>query len=159
LKARLEIAVALAVYAALYALWNAIGGAFHVWPDLWQLLPWPPLLEDLPGALLDLHAQPPFLNLLFGLALKASAATGLSVEAFLAPAWFAVGAGAVAAMVALAGHLVPRTWVRRGVLLLLVVNPYLQASVHYLFYTPWELLLLLSSAWLSFRHLEAPSGT
>jgi hypothetical protein len=34
----------LAVYALLFLVWNLTGGCFRVWPDLWQLLPWPSLL-------------------------------------------------------------------------------------------------------------------
>jgi hypothetical protein len=60
-------------------------------------------------------------------------------------------------MAALARDLVFRPWMRRAVLLLFVANPYLQASVHYVFYTPWELLFLLGSALLAFRFLAAPS--
>ncbi len=149
---------ALAAYAVLHGAWNAAGGAFHVWPDLWQLPPWPPLLEDLWGTLLDLHAQPPFLGLLFGLALHASAATRIPVESILQPVWFLVGAASVAAYARLAERLVARPLVRVLVLALLLANPYLYASLHYLFYTPWEILFLLLGALCAIRFLEAPSS-
>lgn len=152
-----ETAGALAVYAAGYAAWNLAGGSFHVWPDLWQLLPWPPLAADLAGAMLDLHSQPPLLNLLFGLALQASIATRVSMESLLQPLFFLVGAGSVAALAALARRLVVRPVVRGAVVLLFLANPYLYASLHYLFYTPFELLFLLLLGLLGSRFLEGPS--
>ena len=156
MKKHVETVLAVALYVALYGAWNASGGAFHVWPDLWQLLPWPPLVEDLPAALLDLHSQPPFLNLLFGLALQASVATQRSMEGLLQPLYFAVGAAAVATHAVLARRLVSGRLARWVVVLLLVANPYLYASLHYLFYTPWELLFLLLSALLGLRLFERP---
>ena len=125
-----ETAGALAVYAAGYAAWSLAGGAFHVWPDLWQLLPWPPLAADLGGAMLDLHSQPPLLNLLFGLAIQISIATRVSMESLIQPLFFAVGAGSVAVLVALARRLVVRPVVRGAVVLLFLANPYLYASLH-----------------------------
>lgn len=153
-----ETGGALLVYATLYAAWNALGGSFHVWPDLWQLLPWPPLAADLGGSLLDLHAQPPLLNLIFGVALQVSVAARIPMEWLLQPLYFLVGAGAVAALVGLARRLVARRAVRFGVVLLVVLNPYLYASLHYLFYTPLELLLLLLSALAAARFLDRPSA-
>jgi hypothetical protein len=148
---------ACALYATLFLAWNAMGGAFHVWPDLWQLLPWPSLVEDLSGAMLDLHSQPPFLNLLFGLALQASIATGLPVESLLQPVYFAVGGASVATFAVLARRLVSRPAVRWIVVLLFVANPYLYASLHYVFYTPWEMLFLLLSALLCLGLFERPA--
>lgn len=156
MKKHVETVLAVALYVALYGAWNASGGAFHVWPDLWQLLPWPPLVEDLSGAMLDLHSQPPFLNLLFGLALQGSIATGLPVESLLQPVYFAVGGASVATFALLARRLASRPMVRWIVVLLFVGNPYLYASLHYVFYTPWELLFLLVSALLGCRLFESP---
>jgi hypothetical protein len=148
----------LAVYTLLYAAWNLIGGAFRVWPDLWQLLPWPSLLEDLGRSLLDLHSQPPFLNLLFGLALKAAVWTGLTVEVLLQPLYFVIGAVTVAAFTVVATRIVSRPWIRHCVLLLIVLNPYFYAVHHYLFYTAWELLFLGLTAFLSLRYFDHPSA-
>ncbi len=148
---------ALAVYAALYAAWNLAGGAFHVWPDLWQLMPWPALAADLGGAMLDLHSQPPLLNLIFGAALQASVATRFPMESLLQPLFFLVGAASVVALVGLARRLVARRARPVAVVLLFLANPYLYASLHYLFYTPIELLLLLLGGWLGFRFLDRPS--
>jgi len=156
-RRRADVLGACALYAALFLAWNASGGVFHVWPDLWQLLPWPPLVEDLSGAMLDLHSQPPFLNLLFGLALQASVATSLPVETLLQPVYFAVGGASVATFAVLARRLVSCPAVRWIVVLLFVANPYLYASLHYLFYTPWELIFLLLSALHGLRLLERPS--
>jgi hypothetical protein len=156
-RRHLEAIALLAAYGALCAAWNAAGGSFRVYTDLWQLLPWPPLLHDLGGSLLDLHAQPPLLNLLLGLALKASVGLGASVESLLQPLYFAIGAAALLATRAVAERLVPRAVVRWAVLALLVANPYLYAALHYLFYTAWELLFLSLGAWLSLRWLDRPS--
>jgi hypothetical protein len=153
-----EASAFVAIYLALSLAWNLAGGSFRVWPDLWQLAPWTPLFEDLWGTLLDLHAQPPLLNLLFGLALRASAATGLSVEALLQPIYLAFGAATVAVTAALAASLVPRRGVRWAVLLLLVANPYLYAAHHYLFYTALELLFLALGALLALRYFERPTA-
>ena len=148
---------ALAVYAVLYGVWNASGGAFHVWPDLWQLMPWPALATDLGGAMLDLHSQPPILNLIFGAALQASIAARISMESLLQPFFFLLGGATVVALVGLARQLVARRGVRVAVVLLFLANPYFYASLHYLFYTPIELLLLLLGGWLGFRFLDRPS--
>jgi hypothetical protein len=153
-----ERSASVALYVVLFAVWNLLGGSFRIWPDLWQLLPWPPLLDDLWGTLLDLHAQPPLLNLLFGLALKASAATGRSVETFVQPVYLAAGAVTVASLASLATRVVPRRGVRWAVLLLVVLNPYLYAVHHYLFYTAFELLFLALSALLALRYFERPSA-
>jgi len=149
-----EVLGALTVYVALYAAWNASGAAFHVWPDLWQLMPWPPLVDDLGGAMLDLHSQPPLLNLVFGLALQASIATRVSVATLLQPVFFACGAAAVAAFALLARRLIPRPMVRLAVVIIFLANPYLYASLHYFFYTPLELLFLLWSGLLGFRYMD-----
>ncbi len=148
----------LALYTLLFTAWNIAGGSFRVWPDLWQLLPWPPLLGDLWTSLVDLHSQPPILNLLFGLALKASAWTGMTVEILLQPLYFAIGAFTLISLTAVAKRLISRTVVRRVVLLLVVLNPYFYAVHHYLFYTAWEILFLCVMAFLSLRYFDRPSA-
>jgi hypothetical protein len=158
LRRHAETIAFLAVYTLLFAVWNMIGGPFKFWPDLWQLLPWPPLLDHLGTSLLDLHSQPPFLNLLFGLALKLAVQTGVMLETLLQPLYFAIGACTVVAIAAVAARLVPRPWVRRAVLLLILVNPYYYAVHHYLFYTPWELLFLSLIAFFSLRYFEQPTA-
>ena len=149
----------LAVYTTLFMAWNLTGGSFRVWPDLWQLLPWPPLVEDLGTSLLDLHSQPPLLNLFFGLALKVAVQLGTMVETLLQPLYFAIGAVTVATITAVADRIVPRPVVRRIILLLFFLNPYLYASLHYLFYTAWELLFLSLAAFLALRYFENPGAT
>ena len=158
-RRHLETIVFLAVYAFLFGAWNLTGGSFRVWPDLWQLLPWPSLLEDLGTSLLDLHAQPPLLNLLFGLSLKAAVRMGTTVETLLQPLYFAIGAVTGIAITALSARLLPRPGIRRVVLLLIVLNPYLYAALHYLFYTAWELLFLSLAAFLALRYFENPGAT
>ena len=145
------------LYAALAVGWESRGGAFKVWTDLWQLLPWPALFTDLSGSLLDLHSQPPLLNLLFGLSLKASVATGARLETLLQPVFLVAGAVTVFALAAVATRVIARPWPRRAVMLLVVANPYLHAVFHQLFYTAWELLFLSLLALLALRHLEQPS--
>jgi hypothetical protein len=157
-RARIELlegGALVLLYAALFAGWDLAGGSFHVWTDLWQLLPWQPLLEDLPGTLLDLHAQPPLLNLLFGVSLRLAVRFGVTAEVILEPVYFAVGALTVLVWSRLALRLVPRPWIRRVLLVTLVANPYLYASLHYLFYTGWELLFLGLSALLALRAFDA----
>ena len=153
-----ETIIFIAVYALLFAAWNLTGGSFRVWQDLWQLLPWPPLLDNLGTSLIDLHAQPPFLNLLFGLALKAAVSTGMTVEALLQPLYFLVGAVSVVTLAALATQIMPRTWVRRATLFLILFNPYYYAVHHYLFYTAWEILFLSLTAYFSLRFFQHPTA-
>jgi hypothetical protein len=157
-RRHLDLLASLALYGVLYAAWNLAGGTFRVWPDLWQLLPWPPLLQDLWGSLLDLHGQPPLLNLLFGVALQAAVALGTRVEALLQPLYFAAGAVTVAAVASLAVRLVARPLPRWAAILLFVANPFFYASLNYLFYTAWELLLLSVGALLAFRYFERPGA-
>jgi hypothetical protein len=156
-RGRAEPGVLLALYAVLFAAWDLAGGTFRVYPDLWQLLPWPPLLEDLGGSLLDLHAQPPLLNLLFGAALRLGVATGWPLERILEPIYFLAGAATVLVTWVVAARLVPRRGVRIAVLLVLLLNPYFYAVHHYLFYTAWELLLLSLVALLGIRYLAVPT--
>lgn len=149
-----ETILFLAAYALLFIVWNLTGGTFRVWPDLWQLLPWPPLLNDLGRSLLDLHAQPPFLNLLFGLALKAAVGMGTKVETLLQPLYFAIGAVTVVAITELAKRIVPRPGIRYAVLLVIILNPYFYAVHHYLFYTAWEMLFLSLAAFFTLRWFD-----
>jgi hypothetical protein len=158
-RRHLETIAFLAVYLLLFAAWNLSGGSFRVWPDLWQLLPWPPLLDDLGTSLLDLHSQPPLLNLLFGLAFKAAVGMGTTLEALLQPLYFAIGAVTVATITAVAERIVRRPGVRCILLLLFLLNPYLYASLHYLFYTAWELLFLSLTVFLALRYFENPGAT
>jgi hypothetical protein len=79
------------------------------------------------------------------------------MESILQPVYFAIGAAAVVALVLLARRVVARPAVRWAVVLLVLANPYLYASLHYLFYTPFELLLLLLSALLGFRYVDGPT--
>jgi hypothetical protein len=153
-----EMIAFLAVYTLLFAAWNLAGGTFRVWPDLWQLLPWQPLLQDLGKSLLDLHSQPPFLNLLFGIALKVAVGAGLMLETVLQPIYFAIGAVTVSVLTAAAARTIARAWVRRGALLLIILNPYFYAVHHYLFYTAWELLFLALIVFLSLRYFDHPSA-
>jgi hypothetical protein len=154
-----EMILYLTVYALLFTAWNVAGGSFRVWQDLWQLLPWPPLLNDLGTSLIDLHAQPPFLNLLFGIALKAAVRTGMMVETLLQPLYFAVGAVSVATIASVASRIIPRAWVRYSVLFLILLNPYFYAVHHYLFYTAWEILFLSLMALFSLRYFERPGAS
>jgi hypothetical protein len=153
-----EMILYLAVYALFFTAWNVAGGSFRVWQDLWQLLPWPPLLNDLGTSLIDLHAQPPFLNLLFGIALKAAVRTGMMVETLLQPLYFAVGAVSVATIASVASRIIPRAWVRYLVLFLILLNPYFYAVHHYLFYTAWEILFLSLTALFSLKYFEHPTA-
>ena len=152
-----EMIFFLVVYAVLYLAWNLTGGSFRVYPDLWQLLPWPPLLDDLGRSLLDLHGQPPLLNLLFGLALKVSARFGVSVEILLQPVFFLIGAVSVASLSFVSSHIVHRPYVRRTVLLLIIANPYFQAVHNYMFYTAWEICCLSLIALFTLRYFEHPT--
>ena len=155
----IETITFLATYVLLFAIWNLTGGSFRVWPDLWQLLPWPSLLDDLGTSLLDLHSQPPLLNLLFGLALKAAVGMGTKVETLIQPLYFSMGAVTVAAIGELAKRIVPRQGVRYAVLLLILLNPYFYAVHHYLFYTAWELFFLSLAALFSLRYFDQPTVT
>jgi hypothetical protein len=109
-------------------------------------------------SLLDLHAQPPFLNILFGFALKAAVRTDTTVETLLQPLYFTVGAVSVAVFASVATRIVQRTWMRRAALFLILLNPYFYAVHHYLFYTAWEILFLSLTALFSLRYFENPTA-
>jgi hypothetical protein len=157
MRKHFEVICSLAIYTLLFLVWNVSGGSFRIWPDLWQLLPWPALLNDLWGSLLDLHAQPPILNLLFGLALKAAVGLGTKVETLVQPLYFAVGAVTIITIAQLSKKIVSRPCVRCVVLLLVLFNPYFYAVHHYLFYTAWELLFLSLTAFFSLRWFDRPT--
>jgi hypothetical protein len=151
--------VCLVAYACLYSAWVRAGGAFFINSALWQLLPMRPLAEDLGGSLLDLHAQPPILNVLFGVAVKIALATGWRAEAVLAPAFFLVGAGVVVALAVLAARVMPLSVAaRRAALATFVLNPFLYGSVTFFFYTPLEALFLLLSALFAAKYFDTPTS-
>ncbi len=139
-----EIGLALVSYLALAAFVLSRDGFSIPW-HYWQLLS-RDVLERSPWAsLLDLHAQPPFLNSLLAAILALSRATGLSPETVGAAVQLVAGAAGVTAVGLLASRLLASRAARVAVLALVVLNPFLYASIAHFTYTPWEMVFL---AWM-----------
>lgn len=154
----LESAIATLSFLAIAAGWAAAGGRFLIFPDLWQLLPIPAFADGVGGALLDLHAQPPLLNLLFGSALRTASATGTAPQSWLLAVQLAAGATAVWAIADCASRVARSPVTRVAVVAMILANPYLYASTYFFFYNVWELLFLSLVAAASARFLERPSA-
>lgn len=140
----LDRAAVVGIYLALAAARIATDGFSIPW-HYWQLLPVDALRDAPAAALLDLHAQPPFLNALLALLLALSRATGLSPEAIGAVLQVAAGAAGVLAVNELAARLVAHRAARLAIMALVLLNPFLYASIAHFTYTPWEMVFF---AWL-----------
>ena len=151
-----ETGVALAAYLVLAGFVLARDGFAIPW-HYWQLLS-RDVLEQAPWAsLLDLHAQPPFLNALLAAILGISRATGLSPEAVGGFLQLVAGGAGVLAVGRLASRLLAHRSSRAVVLALVVLNPFLYASVAHFTYTPWEMVFLAWTGALGFDWYERPT--
>jgi hypothetical protein len=147
----------LAAYAGLLAVWWITGARPQVPLSNWQYLPWPDLLDDLGRSLVDLHAQPPLMNLLLGLGLKLWRSAGIPVEAFFLAMQSLAGGLAVCAIWRVAADLVPLRPVRLAAMGFVLLNPFLYVSVFLAFYTLWEMFFLALVALGAHRYFEKPS--
>ncbi|MFM7734943.1 MAG: hypothetical protein ACKPBU_03055 [Alphaproteobacteria bacterium] len=153
---RAEIATALLVYAGLAASVFVRDGFSIPW-HYWQLLSRDVLVETPWTALLDLHSQPPVLNALLAAILAVSRATGLAPETVGGALQFLAGAAGVLAVGLLASRLLSRRVSRAAVLALVVLNPFLYASIAHFTYTPWEMVLLAWTGVFASAWFERPS--
>src|SRR4051794_628475 len=120
---RLEAAFWLAVYACGAGLAFLAGWRMQVSYEYFQLLAREPLTTRLAESLFNLHAQPPLLNLLLGLALKLERATGLAPERSLLALHLALGAAATVGLHLLLVRLGVTPWLRRMVLAVILLDP------------------------------------
>ncbi len=128
-----------------------LGGFRMVVPEWYfQLLPAELLRDRLFESLYNLHAQPPLLDLLFGLALKVEREVGVPASASLLAVQTLVGGLAVLALTGLSSSLGMRGWRRATVVGLLVANPAFYHFV-FLFFQPVHELCFLSLAALGLR--------
>ena len=146
---------ALGVYLALAAVTLARDGFSIPW-HYWQLLPVDALRDAPAAALLDLHAQPPFLNALLALMLALSRATGFSPEAIGGVLQLAAGAVGLLAVNELAARLVAHRTMRIAIMALVLLNPFLYASIAHFTYTPWEMVFLALLGVCGLAWFEAP---
>ncbi|HEY3448742.1 MAG TPA: hypothetical protein VGK67_20455, partial [Myxococcales bacterium] len=154
----LEGAVAVALYLGLMLLWKTWGGTLRIPYSVFQYLPSDELRDHLARSLLDLHGQPPVLNLLLGIALKLDRATSVAAEEWLTAFNVAVGAATCVALAALARRLLPGAGLRWLLLGLVLLNPYFYASLSFFFYPPLETLLLTATALAVARYVELPTA-
>lgn len=143
---RREAAFWLAVYACGAGLAFLAGWRMQVSYEMFQFLAPKLLASRLGESLFNLHAQPPLLNLLLGLALKLQRACGWRPERSLLALHLAFGAAAAVALYVLLVRLgVPR-WLRGLVLALVLLDPAFYSFVLDFFYPIHELLLLALAA-------------
>jgi hypothetical protein len=143
---RREASLWLALYFCGAGLAGLAGWRMQVSYEYFQLLAREPLTSRLAESLFNLHAQPPLLNLLLGLALKMERATGLPPERSLLALQLALGAAAALALYALLVRLGVSPWLRRLVLAVILLDPALYSFVLDFFYPLHELLLLSLAA-------------
>ncbi len=155
-SAKLEGLLVVGTYATLAAVWTSVHG-FVIPYHYWQILPESALRQNAALALLNLHAQPPILNALLALILKASDASRLPPETIAATVQFAVGILAVAALWFLSARLVQNRLLRWAALALVVLNPFTYATTASFFYPLYELGLLVALAAAALRFFEEPS--
>jgi hypothetical protein len=147
-------AVALSGAAALALFVRARGVRPRVPWEYYQILDAGLLRDRLGESLLHLHAQPPLLNLGLGLALKASAATGVAVESLVLAAHALLGAAGLWALGALAGELLATLRARCLVVAAVLLNPALYLALFEGFYTFLELCLLPAIGLFATRYLR-----
>jgi hypothetical protein len=123
--------------------------------DFFQFLAKEPLTSRLAESLFNLHAQPPLLNLGLGLALKLERATGWAPERTLLALHLALGVVATLALVALLVRLGVHPWLRRLVMVLVLLDPAFYIFLLLFFYSFHELVLLLLAAVAVQRFLAA----
>lgn len=114
--------------------------------DFFQFLAKEPLRSRLGESLLNLHSQPPLLNLLLGLALKLERATGWTPERSLLVFHLALGGVATVALWMLLVRLGVNPWLRRLVMILVLLDPAFYIFLLLFFYSFHELVLLLLAA-------------
>src|SRR6185295_10995835 len=114
--------------------------------DFFQFLAKEPLRSRLGESLLNLHAQPPLLNLLLGMALKLERATGWAPERTLLVLHLALGAVVTVALWTLLVRLGVSPWLRRLVMVLVLLDPAFYIFLLLFFYSFHELVLLLLAA-------------
>lgn len=154
---RVEALTLLTIYAVLATWWLLRVQSFQIPYHYWQLLPADALRRDFGQAMLDLHAQPPWLNLVFGACLNAADATGTRPETWACLLQCAVGGLTVLALHALSLRLLVHAALRRIVLGAVVLNPFLYATVGHLFYTGYELAFLAFAALALHHYAQGPS--
>ncbi|HEX3531453.1 MAG TPA: hypothetical protein VH988_30710 [Thermoanaerobaculia bacterium] len=143
---RLEAMLWLAVYACGAGLAFLAGWRMQVSYEYFQLLGREPLASRLAESLFNLHAQPPLLNLLLGLALKLERATGLAPERSLLALHLALGAAITLALYILLVRLGVTPWLRRLALAVILLDPAFYSFVLDFFYPLHELFLLTLAA-------------
>jgi hypothetical protein len=143
---RREAVFWLAVYACGAGLAWVAGWRMQVSYEYFQLLAREPLTSRLGESLFNLHAQPPLLNLLLGLALKLERAGGWPPERSLLALQLALGAVVTLGLYILLVRLGAAPWLRRLVLALILLDPAFYSFVLDFFYPLHELLLLTLAA-------------
>jgi hypothetical protein len=114
--------------------------------QFFQFLAREPLATRLGESLFNLHGQPPLLNLLLGLALKLERATGWAPERTLLALHLALGAAVAVALGTLLVRLGVSRWLRRLVLVLVLLSPAFYIFLFRYFYSFHELVLLVLAA-------------
>jgi hypothetical protein len=148
-----RLAALLAAYGAGLAAAAAAGFRMAIPYHYFQLLAREPLTTRLGESLWNLHAQPPLLNLLLGLALKLERATGLPPETALLVLQIAAGAAIVLGLDLLMRRMNVSPWARRTVLALVLLDPAFYGFVLAFFHPVYELLFLTLAALLVQRFL------
>ena len=144
----------LGLYALIFALCLLMGFRMEVPFHYWQLAS-PGLLADrLRETILNLHSQPPLLNLALGLLLKVGASAGIPTEHLILTLNFVLGGIAVAAIAELSGALVENLKVRIAVVAVFLLNPMFYDYLFFYFYTFYEIVLLSVMAVYVHRYLS-----
>jgi hypothetical protein len=153
-----EVRLALVAYTAMLGLCLIIGYRLQIPYNFPQLLDVRLLETRLAETMLYLHAQPPLLNFILGLALKLQFATGWSAALILFALHATLGAVAVAAWVITAGILLPDAPRRHLVLGLMILHPVFYMTLFEYFYSFHETVLLALAPVLAWQYLRRRSA-
>jgi len=142
------------LYVLLFVTAWAVGYRMSVPYFYWQLLDEGLLRHRLLESILNLHSQPPLLNLFLGLVLKLSDLTGLRAEGILLIVQFVLGGVVVIALYSLARSLVKPRPLLFAVMAVFLLNPFFYDSIFFYFYTLYELVFLSLLALCVYRYLS-----
>ncbi len=156
-EARNNILLALAIYVSCFLLNLGVGFPFRISWDYYQILRREDLLDRLASSLWYLHAQPPMLNLVLGLALKLEAPLHVRVESILLAFHFLLGAEIAVSFALFLPEFLKKPLISRICLVLILAHPALYLFQFHYFYTFHELAILAPLALMVQSELQRPA--
>ncbi len=124
--------------------------------EYWQLLDPVHLENRFWESIINLHSQPPLINVLLGASLHLKKLTGILPETSLVALGFILGCAAVLVITRLAESMITNRIILSAVIIPFIFNPYLYSSIYIYFYTIYELFFLSLMAYCAYRYFREP---